>query len=207
MELTSHGGYTEIVRFLCQQSGIDPHIQYVKENGNTVFHLAARMISSELFRLLFDPWHEGINMRNKSEITPLALLISDNIGCKATVESVKFLLSTGKVDATGSNDEPGDSPLCRAIRNRDLDICRILIVDNSADMSCAVGVDEDTGKPFLTKHVKVQDKLEDQEMILKELLLLPSSNCINEVFVLAWEQEGINGCGYSERIAMVTSFS
>ena len=61
-------------------------------------------------------------------------------------------------------------------------MCRTLIVDGSADMSCAVGVDE-RGKPFLTKDVKTQETLSAQEMMLKQLCsLLPLAVSTEHIF-------------------------
>ncbi|KAL6855649.1 hypothetical protein J3F83DRAFT_753812 [Trichoderma novae-zelandiae] len=171
----AYEGHVEIVRFLCQQPGIEPHLRHVNKHGHTVFHQAARRGDREIMLILIQRWPEGVNVKNNLNDNPLGDFIFHRItGEPKAVETLKAMLSTGTIDATGLNDDPGYSPLCTAIRKGDIALCRTLIVEGSADMACAVGVDTETGKPFLTKDVKTQETLEAQEAMLKELCsLLP----------------------------------
>ncbi|PTB63085.1 hypothetical protein BBK36DRAFT_146201 [Trichoderma citrinoviride] len=179
----AYEGHVEIVRFLCQQSGIEPHLRHVNQHGHTVFHQAARRGIREILMILIQCWPEGVNLRNNLNDAPLGNFIFHRItGDVEAVGTVKAMLSTGKVDATGLSDDPGYSPLCTAIRKGEVAMCRTLIVDGSADMSCAVGVDE-RGKPFLTKDVKTQETLSAQEMMLKQLCsLLPLAVSTEHIF-------------------------
>ncbi|TFB01752.1 hypothetical protein CCMA1212_006451 [Trichoderma ghanense] len=171
----AYEGHVEIVRFLCQQPGIEPHLRHVNQHGHTVFHQAARRGNREILMILIQHWPEGVNLRNNVNDAPLGDFIFHRItGDVEAAETVRAMLSTGKVDATGLNDDPGYSPLCTAIRKGEIALCKTLIVDGSADVSCAVGVDRETGKPFLTKDVRVQETEDAQETMLKQLCsLLP----------------------------------
>lgn len=170
-----YNDHINIVHFLSRQSGIGPHLRYINEHGQTVFHQAARHGSTEIFRFLIKEWPEGINLINSSNDTPLSSLIFANPhGDKATVETVSILLSLGKADASGFSDEPWHSPLCSASRRGNISLCRILVLEGSADLSYAVGVDDETRKPFLKAEAKPQ--ADDGRMLLKELCsLLPLS--------------------------------
>ncbi|KAH0489939.1 hypothetical protein TgHK011_001428 [Trichoderma gracile] len=169
----AYEGHVEIVSFLCQQPGIEPHLRHVNQHGHTVFHQAARRGNREILMTLIQRWPEGVNLRNKVNDAPLGDFIFHRItGDVEAVETVKEMLSTGKVDATGLKDDPGYSPLCTAIRRGEIALCKTLIVKGSADMSCAVGVERETGKPFLTKDVRVQQTEEAQEGMLKQLCCL-----------------------------------
>ncbi|KAK1254756.1 hypothetical protein MKX08_008751 [Trichoderma sp. CBMAI-0020] len=162
-------GHENIVSFLCQQAGIESHLRHINQRGRTVFHQAARMGHPQMFQCLIQHWPEGINLRNDSNDTPLSELISMNP--VDTVKTARVILSMGKADATGLDDDPYYSPLCTAVRGGNIALCKILVVEGSADISYAVGIEE-TGKPFLTKDVKNEEKLDEQEYMLKELCSL-----------------------------------
>ncbi|KAL7813519.1 hypothetical protein V8C44DRAFT_47744 [Trichoderma aethiopicum] len=168
-------GHAEVVRFLCQQPGIEPHLWHVNQHGHTVFHQAARGGNREVLLTLIQRWPEGANLRNKTNDVPLGDFIFHRItGDVEALMTVQAMLATGKVDATGLHDDPGYSPLCTAIRKGEIELCKTLIVEASADVSCAVGVDIETGKPYLTKDVSVQESAEAREVMLKQLCsLLP----------------------------------
>ncbi|KAK4060254.1 uncharacterized protein Triagg1_10804 [Trichoderma aggressivum f. europaeum] len=171
----AYEAHANIVHFLCQQAGTEPHLRHINQRGQTVFHQAARSGHVEIFQTLIQRWPEGINLRNNANDTPLVELIFNSPrGDIETIETVRVILSMGKADATGLNDDPGYSPLCTAVRRANIALCRTLILEGSADISCAVSVEEETGKPFLKKDVNTQETLGAQEKMLKELCsLLP----------------------------------
>ncbi|PTB75150.1 hypothetical protein M440DRAFT_1358033 [Trichoderma longibrachiatum ATCC 18648] len=166
-------GHAEVVRFLCQQPGIEPHLRHVNHHGHTVFHQAAAIGNKEVLLILIQHWPEGVNLRNKTNDVALGDFIFRCMnGDRRAIDTVRAMLSTGKVDATGLYDDPGHSPLCTAIKKGEIELCKTLIVEGSADMSCAVGVDIETGKPYLTKDVSVQESVEAREVMLKQLCCL-----------------------------------
>ncbi|KAL7953002.1 hypothetical protein V8C34DRAFT_321780 [Trichoderma compactum] len=171
----AYEAHANMVHFLCQQAGIEPHLRHINQRGQTVFHQAARSGHTEIFQTLIQRWPEGINLGNNANDTPLVELIFNSPrGDVETIETVRAILSMDKADATGLNDDPGYSPLCTAVRRGNIALCRTLILEGSADISCAVSVEEETGKPFLKKTVKTQETLDDGEKMLKELCsLLP----------------------------------
>ncbi|KAI4147489.1 MAG: hypothetical protein LQ340_005532 [Diploschistes diacapsis] len=144
-----HGGHTRTVRFLCEQRGIEPHLQYVNSHGRTVFHQAARTGSFEIFSILYDRWPKGINLRDHQGETPLNELIFNRAaGEKKTLETVRQLIVAGMVDATGLEDDYGNTPLCIAARQGNLALCRMLVVKGSADLSNVIGMDTTTEKKW-----------------------------------------------------------
>ncbi|KAH7175935.1 hypothetical protein EDB81DRAFT_632846 [Dactylonectria macrodidyma] len=180
----AYEGHSDMVRFLCQQTGIEPHLQYTNQDGNTVFHLAARGGDAEVFRILIQRWPEGVHLRNQAHDTPLVdLIYRSPRGEVETLGLVRLLLSLGKADATGRDDDAGYSPLCTAIRGGSVTLSRALITEGFADVSCAVGVEQTTQKPFLTKDVNTMERLEDREKMLKALCaLLPLSVSVQYLF-------------------------
>lgn len=139
-----------------------------------MFHQAVRRGRTEIFHTLIQLWPEEINLRDNENDTPfIELIFSSTQGDVKTIEIVRAIRSIGKADATGLNDEPGRSPLCRAVRNRNIALCRTLIPEGSADISFAMSVGEETGKPILKEEVKAQVTLDDQKMLKELCSLLP----------------------------------
>lgn len=62
-------------------------------------------------------------------------------------------------------------------------LCRVLIVEGLADVTCAVGINQTDAKPFLTKPVNTMERVKDQEKMLKELYsLLPLAVSVQYLF-------------------------
>ncbi|KAM5356709.1 hypothetical protein ACJ41O_003355 [Fusarium nematophilum] len=145
----AYEGHIDIVRFLCQQAGIQQHVQYVNNTGATVFHQAARRGVPEIFEILISAWPEGVNLRDQGNDTALQRLCFSHVcGDPETLRTAEVLLSAGKADATGSGDEVGQSPLFVAARNGDLALCRLLVVEGSADVFSVLSM-EGTCRPAL----------------------------------------------------------
>ncbi|KAB5571775.1 hypothetical protein GE09DRAFT_992212 [Coniochaeta sp. 2T2.1] len=166
----------EVLQFLCAQPGIEPHLYYTDDNGRTVFHQAARRGRADIFRILAERWPEGLNQKDKNGDSPLGEVIYNNQrGNRDTTQTIRGILATGAADVTGRTDEDGTSPLGYAIKQGNAELCRVLVVEGSADLACAVEVDSETGKPVM--RAAVLDHLatvEDREKMLKELCsLLP----------------------------------
>lgn len=172
-------GHVDVVRFLCQQTGIEPHLRYISKDGYTVFHLAAYRGTAEVYQILLEQWPEGVHLRNKDRDTPLGLRIfrSPQGEDQYTVDLVRLLIGVGKVDATGRDDRAGDTPLSNAILRDNTTLMRVLIIEGTAEVYSEVGIEN--GKPFLTQFAK----LEGQEKVLKELCsLLPLAVSVEYLF-------------------------
>lgn len=169
------GGYGDIVQFLCHQPGIEPHLHYIDENGQTVFHHAARYGRPNVFQILIEKWPEGIEVADEDGNTPTRLLAFNCTSRHSNwTRTIKLLLATGKVDTnTSFGDGEGYSILCTALRSRNTEVCEALIVEGSADLSSTVGVDE-AGKPFWREFLLFQPVTRLHELMLKRLCrLLP----------------------------------
>ncbi|EFY91089.1 hypothetical protein MAC_02760 [Metarhizium acridum CQMa 102] len=87
-------GHADIVRSPCQQTNIEPHLPYASQDGNTMFHLAARGGNTEVFRILIQWWPEVVHLRDHAHDTSLVDLIYRSPGGEAeTVNLVRLLLS------------------------------------------------------------------------------------------------------------------
>ena len=67
---------------------------------------------------------------------------------------MRKLLASGKVDATGSNDDPGNSPLRIAARRDDLELCRTLVLEGRANPGDVIDIDVETRHPFFHNTVE-----------------------------------------------------
>ena len=65
------------------------------------------------------------------------------------MELARLLIKEGKLDATGRGDAPGYTPLCTAAREGSVALLRMLVVEGGADLWQVVGVEMESGRPFL----------------------------------------------------------
>ncbi|KAL2195638.1 hypothetical protein P885DRAFT_70258 [Corynascus similis CBS 632.67] len=169
-------GRADVVRFLCQQPGLEAHLRYMNQAGNTVFHQAVQRPNEEVLRTLIQHWPEGINIPNHGGDTPLVLLLfsASKSSEDKTIKFVRLLLHEGKADAKALENGGGYSPLCTAVRGGFTSLLRVLVVEGGADVLEAVGIDEATGRPFLKKGVDTWEEEKEREQMLKVLCsLLP----------------------------------
>lgn len=127
-------GHVEIVRFLCQQKGIEPHLKYINHDGYNIFHQAsARFPHSEMFEILVPLWPQGVHEPNKKDDTPLDLLIFSHKfrddPTDGNTAALKTLLRLAKY-------EPGvlDGQAMRLATNvANTMLCRLLVEQYGAD--------------------------------------------------------------------------
>jgi hypothetical protein len=171
-------GHADVVRFLCEQPGLESHLRYVHPaTGDTVFHKAVRRPNEEVLRTLIRHWPEGINIPEKTGgDTPLIVLVFNHSRSVEAwmVRLVRLLLHEGKADAKAKEDGRGFSALCTAVRGGFTSLLRVLVVEGGADVLQAVDIDGETGRPFLRKGVDTwQDEGEREEMLRVLCSLLP----------------------------------
>jgi ankyrin repeat protein len=163
--------HADVVRFLCEQPGLESHLRYRnRQKGDTVFHQAARRPSEAVLRTLIRHWPEGVNIVNEDGDTPLIVLVFSNpSGCEAeTARLVRLLLREGKADA---NPGGSCSALRIAVRGGYTTVARLLVVEGGADVLQVVGIDEETGRPFLRSDMISPEDKRGQEQMLKEQML------------------------------------
>ncbi|KAK3311403.1 uncharacterized protein B0T15DRAFT_490017 [Chaetomium strumarium] len=176
--LAACNGHADVVRFLCQQPELEPHLRYINGAGLTVFHQAMRLLNEEVLVTLTRHWPEGVNIRDKDGSTPLCRFIDDRHRSDEdrVITFTRIFLHQGKADATGRDDIPGESPLCIAVRRGHVALMRILVVEGGADVAQVVTIDEATGRPALVKDIQTYDDDAEglRDRMLKELCsLLP----------------------------------
>ncbi|KAK4242021.1 hypothetical protein C8A03DRAFT_40590 [Achaetomium macrosporum] len=176
--LAAYMGYADVVRFLCQQPELEPHLRYINDSGLTVFHQAMKYLNEEVLVTLIRHWPEGVNVRDKDRSTPLCHLIYDRGRSNEdrVIRFTRILLHEGRADATGRDDDSGHSPLCIAVRRGYIALLRVLVVEGGADVWQVVTIDEGTGRPALIKGMETYDNDVEgvRDRILKELCsLLP----------------------------------
>ncbi|KAH7360505.1 hypothetical protein BKA65DRAFT_577265 [Rhexocercosporidium sp. MPI-PUGE-AT-0058] len=123
----------DVVEYLLGQQGIEAHLQYRNFRGENVLHLAARLCNPVMFRILAPRFKEGIQQTDDQNETALARIVQDCSVSLARYESAQILLTEGS--GTG-NDQYGDEVqdlLQIAVRNGDLDMCRLLICTGKMD--------------------------------------------------------------------------
>ena len=171
----AYEGHADIVRFLCEQPGLESHLRYINQGGNTAFHHAVRRLNEGVLRTLIQHWPEGVDIRNKQHDTPLVVLIFGNVKWEETViKLATILMQEGKADATGQHDDEGFGPLCSAVRGGYTKLLRVLVREGGADIWQVVDVDDKSGRPFLRKGMDTweNEKLR-QQMLAVLCSLLP----------------------------------
>lgn len=148
----AYHGHADIVRFLCQQKGIEPHLKYVNANGYNVFHQCQRFDQSEILETLIPLWPEGVYQKNNQGNTPLDLLLFSypfSTETSAETVSLKTLLRLGKYDPKML----GGGPMDVAVKKANTMVCRML-VEYGADPRRVVQVGSD-GVPKLRADLMV----------------------------------------------------
>ncbi|KAI7547328.1 hypothetical protein KC331_g5078 [Hortaea werneckii] len=168
-------GKTEVVEYLCQQKGVEPHLHHRDHEGDNIYYAVARNGNADVLRVLIRYFPEGVNDA-KDYLTPLRIAV----GHARCIEAARVLLIEGKADVNAGG--PYYMPLSRAIRNGDMDMCRMLIVEGKADPWVVVGITEhpeqpDSKVPVLLEEMVLpglsqQQKREREQQMLKEICAL-----------------------------------
>ena len=159
-------GHVEIVRYLCEQKGIESHLYHQDPFGDNIYHFVARNGNPEALRVLVRNFPEGVHQANGST-TPLQVAVNHG----QSLEAVKILLLEGQADVNAG--DPYFMPLRCAVRNGRPDMCRTLIVQGNANPWTVVGV-SDVGIPFLHERTQAPTvyALQVQQETLREVCSL-----------------------------------
>lgn len=102
-------GHIEVVRFLCQQEGIEPHLKYVTLNGYTIFHYIDRNPQSQILEILIPLWPQGVHTKDADGHIPLYWLLKGNeFPAEDSIDTVALetLLRLGKYTPQELDGEP-----------------------------------------------------------------------------------------------------
>jgi hypothetical protein len=159
-------GHIEIMRYLCEQEGIESHLYHQDPSGDNIYHFIAQNGHPEALRVLIRYFPEGVHQAN-GNTTPLQVAV--NYG--QNLEAVKVLLLEGQADVNAGL--PYFMPLRCAVRNGRPDMCRALIVKGNANPWIVVGV-SDMGIPFLHERSQAPSgyALQVEQEILREVCSL-----------------------------------
>jgi ankyrin repeat protein len=163
----AHWNKTEVVRLLCDQDGIENQLRCIdRVNGENVIAAAARYSNRAIVQMLLDkypngvkslddpssflPWIESRDHAGRTPLSTTALNQEDG------ADIAQILLETGRVDVESRSAGPsGYSALDYAVLEnaplaKNIDLCRVLIVEGGADWRSVVSFSEG-GEPTLLK--------------------------------------------------------
>ncbi|KAI7265267.1 hypothetical protein KC343_g3313 [Hortaea werneckii] len=165
-------GHTDVVEFLCQQSGIETHLHHRNPEGDNIYHIVARNGNADVLRVLIRYFPEGVNDANGST-TPLQIAV----GHAKSVEAARVLLLEGRADLNAGPQYY--MPLRDAVRQGRTEMCRMLIVEGKANPWIVVGVTEhpeqsDLMLPILLETIQSppSSNSQDEQQILKGICAL-----------------------------------
>lgn len=139
-------GHVDIVRYLCQQKGIEPHLKYVSPNGYNIFHFCERAPRSQILETLIPLWPQGVHTADKDGHLPMYWLLKGNAFHTedgADTVALQTMLRLGKFNPKVLDGEPMQLATSKA----SVVVCRML-VEFGADPRRVIEVDQD-GVPKL----------------------------------------------------------
>lgn len=143
--------HVDVLRFLLEQEGIEPHLRHRDSGGYNVLHEAARCCNPEVVALLIARFEEGVHQINNADDTPLNQVVFESSSTKGRLEVARLLLTLGGANARGYRSrDPSDAfePLRMAARVGDTEMCRLLVEVGGVDPRRALRKGDD-GRPTL----------------------------------------------------------
>lgn len=141
--MAAHRGHAGIVRFLCQQEGIEAQLHYTNKGGYNVFHVLAAPQSrcdEEIVATLLNQWPDGIHQPCKNGDTALNVLVFTG----TSEELLTTWLRLVQFDPAVLDGEP----MRVAVANGDFEACNVLVREGNADPWKVVEISAH-GKPRL----------------------------------------------------------
>ena len=134
--------HVDVVRYLLRQPGIEPHLHHRDLSGWNVFHMANRHANPEVVRLLIGSYPEGVDEYDDIGDAALLVFVFDRVTASVEeVEAIRVLLTLGGADMVGAKRKGDYSSLRCAVRNGNVDICRVLVEVGGADPRDALQID------------------------------------------------------------------
>lgn len=169
--------FPDIVKFLCQQEGIEAHLRHVNHHGHTVFHQATKDPNAELYEILIPAWPEGLDLTDKHGDQPVDYLVfSSTPGNPDHQEALRTYLRLGLgLGRIGAAHLGGETMRC-ATAKPDVAMCRILVVEGGVDPWTVVELDPKSGRPCLRKDRQPSSELATEaaaELLRSMCALLP----------------------------------
>lgn len=142
-------GHHEIVRFLCEQDGIQAHLQWINSFGKTVFHQATHMTNTsyDMFQILIPMWSDGVRLEDQEGETALTLYIF-NLGMGSATIHMREVLEIFLCSGHFNTEDLAHEPIRLAAASPNIEMCRLLIMIGGVDPWILIDVDSKTGKPF-----------------------------------------------------------
>lgn len=169
-------GHSEVVRYLCEQPGMEVHLHDKNSHGENIYHSIACHGQAEVLRVLIRYFPEGVDESIDGHRTPVQDAISFE-----HLEAVRVLLLEGSADLNAG--DPKFRPLQNAVIHGIPGMCRTLIRQGNADPWTIVGV-SDIGLPFL--HYQCQytfPRRNQQEDFIREVCsLMPLALSIDDLW-------------------------
>jgi len=121
------GNHVDVVKYMLDQEGIEPHLQYRDSRGRNVLHLAGRFWNPAMFRLLVPRVKDGVQQTDDQNQTPLIRVIVSSRARQDQYESARILLSDGWYGKDGRFGDEMVEAQRIATTIGDWDMCRLLI--------------------------------------------------------------------------------
>lgn len=160
----------DIVRFLCEQRGIEPHLHFTDDQGRTVYHKATARGFATTAAVLLEYWPEGLLVEDKHGDDALARYIGDGIKDSLSLPFLRQVLANQALQRLSGekmkNRELSAVVICRVAKAQHVRTCRALLRAGHAAMEDVLELDSETGQPRLTEAAGSSNSL------LKELCYL-----------------------------------
>ncbi|KAJ4148315.1 hypothetical protein LMH87_002791 [Akanthomyces muscarius] len=154
----ARGHRADIVRFLCAQEGIAPHLHFRDADGNTAFHMAVKTSWHQTADSLFEFWPEGLFEENDAGEEPLATYLYSTLRDAPRMLLFLRLVLASEVAQRTVREKKGRDLSTVVVqelaRRGHMGTCRTLIREGKAAMEDVLLLEAGTGRPVLREEVK-----------------------------------------------------
>ncbi len=154
----ARGHRADIIRFLCAQEGIAPHLHFRDADGNTAFHMAVKTSWHQTADALFEFWPEGLFEENNAGEEPLATYLYSTLRDAPRMLLFLRLVLASEVAQRTVREKKGRDLSTVVVqelaRRGHTGTCRTLIREGKAAMEDVLLLEAGTGRPVLREEVK-----------------------------------------------------
>lgn len=170
----ARGHRADIIRFLCAQEGIAPHLHFRDADGNTAFHMAVKTSWHQTADALFESWPEGLFQANDAGEEPLATYLYSTLRDAPRMLLFLRLVLASEVARRTVREKKGKDLSTVVVqelaRRGHAETCRTLIREGKAAMGDVLVLEDGTGRPVLRE--EVEDKT-SEEVLAELCYILP----------------------------------